>query len=73
MDAPVKFVQLTIAGESCLCRAEDLFDLLEGGEDADPVELQDVWMTEREYAALPEFQGWPDRPGAPLRSLKTVP
>jgi hypothetical protein len=72
MGALVKFVQLSIAGKSCLCRAEDLFDLLEGGEDSDPVALQDVWMTEEEYAALPKFQGWPDHPDAPLRSLKTV-
>lgn len=53
-----RFVKLTLWGSACTCRPSEVADMLEGGEPDEPMKQEDVWMTEAEFEALPEFQGW---------------
>lgn len=53
-----RFVKLTLWGSSCICRPTEVADMLEGREPDDPIKQQEVWMTEAEFEALPEFQGF---------------
>lgn len=62
VDAPskrqkVRFVKLTMDRQSCVVRPTEVKDMMEDGEDAN-MTMTDVWMSEAEYEALPEFQGW---------------
>lgn len=53
-----RFVKLTMYGSSCTVRPEEVADMMEGREPDDPMTQTDVWMTQAEYEALPEFMGW---------------
>jgi hypothetical protein len=54
-----KFVKLRPIGETpwCVCEPCEVSDMLEG---ADPAEYEqvEVWMTQADYEALKEFEGW---------------
>lgn len=52
-----RFVRMTVDGASCICRADETRDILTGLP-IDGATYADVWMTEDEYEALPEFTGW---------------
>ena len=44
-------------GSWCIMEPCELEDMT-GGEELQTYEVQDVWMTNDEWEALPEFQGW---------------
>lgn len=53
-----RFVKLTYGRESCVCLPDEAEYMLDGEEDPSQFRREDVWMTEAEYEALPEFGGW---------------
>ena len=53
-----RFVKLTMYGSSCTCRPADVPDMMTGREPDDPMTQTDVWMTQAEFEALPDFGGW---------------
>jgi hypothetical protein len=50
-----RFVKVTFDGSSCICEPQEVGDMADG---CDGAVLTDVWMTEAEWEALPEFTGW---------------
>lgn len=54
---PKRFVRLTVDGVSCICEPGEVKDMFDGGDIAGCTQ-QDVWMTQAQYDALPEFEGW---------------
>lgn len=52
-----RFVKLTTDGSHCIVHTDELESIL-AGEELETIEQSDVWMTEAEWEALPEFQGW---------------
>lgn len=51
-----RFVKITFDGASCICRPEEVKDMLDDSLTGHAI--SDTWMTEDEYEAMPEFQGW---------------
>lgn len=52
-----RFVKLTMDGASCIVHPNELDSML-AGEELETIEQSDVWMTEAQWEALPEFEGW---------------
>lgn len=52
-----RYVRMTMDGSSCICEPGEAKDMFDGGN-MDGCTLTDVWMTEAEWEALPEFSGW---------------
>lgn len=50
-----RFVKITYDGASCICEPREVGDMTDG---CDGAVLTDVWMTDAEREALPEFMGW---------------
>lgn len=50
-----RYVKIAFDGTSCICEPREVGDMTDGCEGA---VLSDVWMTEAEWEALPEFMGW---------------
>lgn len=54
-----RYVKITFDGQLCTCEPRDVETMLEGLlECALFATVTDVWMTQAEYEALPEFMGW---------------
>jgi hypothetical protein len=54
----VKFARVVFEGSTCVCRLSEAADMAPTGDDADAYEIKEVWLSEQEFAALPEFEGW---------------
>lgn len=54
-----KFLKLRPIGGGpwCVCEPVEVMDLLDG-DSPDKYETQEVWMTQAEYEALKDFEGW---------------
>lgn len=52
-----RFARMTVDRVSCICEPNEVKDMFTG-DDMDGCTLTDVWMTQAEYDALPEFEGW---------------
>lgn len=52
---PKRFVRVTFDGLSCICQPCDVEAMTDG---CDGAKTEDVWMTEAQWNALPEFGGW---------------
>lgn len=53
----VRFVKITYDKQSCVVRPNEVADMTDGMASKDHT-LTDVWMSEAEFEALPEFAGW---------------
>lgn len=51
-----RFVLMTYDGTSCTVRPSEVADLIDGNDEG--YTFTDIWMTEDEFEALPEFSGW---------------
>ncbi len=52
----IRFVKITYDKSSCVVRPNEVPAMTEDGIEGHT--LTDVWMSEAEFEALPEFQGW---------------
>lgn len=52
-----RFIRMTVDGASCICEPGEVKDMFDGG-DMDGCTLTEVWMTQEQYDALPEFEGF---------------
>jgi hypothetical protein len=50
-----RYVRITYDGLTCVSEPQDVDDMTEGDPD---YKLEDVMLSEQEYEALPEFEGW---------------
>lgn len=54
-----EYLALTVKGSgTCTMTPADACDLIQDADDPKMYEVKSVWMTPREYAAMPEFLGW---------------
>lgn len=51
----LRFLKLTVDGTSCICTPSEAGDMMDS---PDEYTVTEVWMTQAQYDALPEFQGW---------------
>jgi hypothetical protein len=59
MQLPERYVRVKLKGTKgpvCICEPGDVKDFCDGGEDE--YEFEDVYMTQSEVEALPEFEGF---------------
>jgi hypothetical protein len=56
----IRFVKITYDGSSVYVRPNEVDDMVDKGTnyELEGYVLTDVWMSEAEYEALPEFAGW---------------
>lgn len=52
-----RYIRMTIDGTSCICEPREVAVMI-NDFDGEGATLTEVWMTEAEYEALPEFTGW---------------
>lgn len=52
---PKRYVRVAYDGASCVCEPRDVGDMIDG---CDSATVSEVWMTEAQWEALPEFGGW---------------
>lgn len=50
----IRFLKVTFDGTSCICEPREAADMMDDPE----YTVSEVWMTQAQYDALPEFQGW---------------
>ena len=53
-----RFVKFCLDGQCCIVTPEEAVHMREDEEDPGAMTEEDVWMTEEEFEALPEFQGF---------------
>lgn len=52
-----RFIRMTVDGSNCICEPGEVKDMFDGGA-MDGCKLTEVWMTQEQYDALPEFEGF---------------
>lgn len=50
-----RFLKLTVDGTSCICEPDEAADMM---DDPTQYTVSEVWMTQKQYDKLPEFEGW---------------
>lgn len=53
-----RFVRLSYDGSSCICRPEEVDDMMRDADDPDGYTREDVWMSEAAFNKLPDFAGF---------------
>jgi hypothetical protein len=59
MQLPERYVRVKLKGQRgpvCICEPDEVSDFCDGGDDE--YEFEDVFMTQAEVEALPEFEGF---------------
>lgn len=53
-----RFAKITYEGSWFICRSEESESMIGDVDDRDAYIVEDVFMSQQEYEALPEFVGW---------------
>ena len=54
-----EYIKLSVKGSgSCFCTPLDACDMIEDADEKGAYQVESVWMTPRQFDAIPEFMGF---------------
>lgn len=53
-----RYVRITYDGSSCVCKPGEAKDIIGDSFEPEKYKTEDVYLSDQEVAAMPEFDGW---------------